>query len=437
MKRVLLLTVSIVMTSFIFSEAIKIDEKMAIEMALENSLSLKKQRLTEKSALIDKETSYSALYPKVSVNSAIVNKNTASTTSVTTPMGTMDVEIPPTNLSLGFESSLVLTPAIFDGIKLLNINAELEGINSLKKEDEVIRDIKKSFYSLLLLEEQVKLYQYNYNELEKRYIQSKENYKMGYIDELTLLEVQVSLENFKPGLNNLRELYEISIKNFQNSIGTEENIELIGDINTKPNSYNDLKIFDLLDKNLDIKSIDQNISLLETQISLKKHSSFFPVLGVTYSMSTALNDPFERDNWDINNYVDDMGSFTLFLSMSLDPLLPNSKERIEIEKLNNSIEIAELGKKELIQGLDLALLQQIQIMENSIELQKSLNDTVKLANKRLELTKTAYSQGSKELLEVESAENELRKAQLELLSEKYNYLAATFDIEYMLSTQGE
>ena len=48
-------------------------------------------------------------------------------------------------------------------------------------------DIIKGKLDFSVLEEQIKVLQYNHDELEKRYNQIKENYKMGYVDENSVL----------------------------------------------------------------------------------------------------------------------------------------------------------------------------------------------------------------------------------------------------------
>ncbi len=419
----------------LFSETVIIDEFKAVSLGLENSLSLQQQKITELNAKIDKKTSYNAFYPDIKLNTGVNHKNTGPTMTIYPGGIPTTIDIPPTNFSIGFESSLYLTPAILDGIKLLNGNAELESIKTEKKESEIIRDIKKSFYTLLLLEEQITLFEYNYDSLEKRFNQMQQNYNNGYIDELQLLEVQVALENFRPQLNNLYQLYDLSVKNFKNSLGIDFQTEIIltGSIEIGDDIYGqELLETGVINNSKDLAILEQSLTLLNNQVTLKKHTAFFPVVGLSFSMSTALNDPFNSDTWEMDNFVDDMGSFTLFVSAGLDPFFPNSKERMEIQKLENSKKSTLLGKKELLEGLELGLTQKLQVLNNSLELQESLKSTVKLAQKRVDLTQISYNLGNKELLEIESAENELRKAQLELLSEKYNYLAASFDIEYMI-----
>jgi outer membrane protein TolC len=53
------------------------------------------------------------------------------------------------------------------------------------------------------------------------------------------------------------------------------------------------------------------------------------------------------------------------------------------------------------------------------------------------MAEEAYNAGSRELLEVQNAEIELKSAQLEVLKEKYTYLSALIDLEYQLNTKIE
>lgn len=423
----------------LISYGIEIDENIAIELALENNLTLERQRIAEGNAILDNKSSYNVLYPKLQTTTAISTFNSDKVASGTRLMNEMDptsvvmyeVDISETNLSPGFEASMILTPALINGIKLLNKNAELESLKTVNEEKSVIKNTKNAFYTLLLLEEQIEVYEANYKALQNRYSQIEKNFSAGYVDELTLLEVEVALRTLEPQIEKLKQAYKISIMNFNMILGEplDTPLTLVGDINSRSRGVETEELSYLVENSGDLKVTKKSIDLLDEQIKLHKNSSFLPVLGLSYSMQTALNDPFNSDSWDKDNFADDMGSFTLFLSMDIGALLPNSSQRVEQKKLENNKRAAELGLKELEKGLNLQLTKHMDNLENSISLQKSLQKALDLAKKKLELTTKAYNQGNKELLEVETAQNEVRKAELELLSEEYNYLVSIFEIE--------
>jgi len=60
-----------------------------------------------------------------------------------------------------------------------------------------------------------------------------------------------------------------------------------------------------------------------------------------------------------------------------------------------------------------------------------------LAERAYELALEAYNVGSRELLEVRNAEQDLQDARLQLLQEKSAYTAALLDLEYALNTTVE
>jgi outer membrane protein TolC len=77
----------------------------------------------------------------------------------------------------------------------------------------------------------------------------------------------------------------------------------------------------------------------------------------------------------------------------------------------------------------------------SLEKARDSIDTLQLnverARRAYQMAEEAYNAGSKELLEVQNAEIELKKARLEVLRERYNYIEALLDLEYALNTEIE
>ncbi len=83
----------------------------------------------------------------------------------------------------------------------------------------------------------------------------------------------------------------------------------------------------------------------------------------------------------------------------------------------------------------LQLTNHIATINNSVSIQKGLELTVSLAEKSLNKVHQAYKAGTAQLLEVENAQNEYKKARLELLKEKFNYTNTMLDIDSIISEQ--
>ncbi len=104
--------------------------------------------------------------------------------------------------------------------------------------------------------------------------------------------------------------------------------------------------------------------------------------------------------------------------------------------------------KDEIRGMETELASALQLAEIEIrsivmELDKSekkieallLNRD--LAERAYELADEGYNAGTVELLTLESTSDDLEKARLDVLSEKYNYQSALLDLEYAVNRNAE
>jgi outer membrane protein TolC len=74
----------------------------------------------------------------------------------------------------------------------------------------------------------------------------------------------------------------------------------------------------------------------------------------------------------------------------------------------------------------------VQKLEKSRRSVGTLALNVSLAERAYRLSEEAYRAGAKDLLDVQNSELELRKARLEVLKEKFNYLTGLLDLEYAI-----
>ena len=72
-------------------------------------------------------------------------------------------------------------------------------------------------------------------------------------------------------------------------------------------------------------------------------------------------------------------------------------------------------------------------LEKSVKSIEVLKLNIALAERAFKKAEEAYAAGSKELLEVQNSELELKKARLNLLQEEYNYTVGILDLEYTVN----
>jgi len=423
-----------------------------LQLGYENSVSLHVEELSLKGKARDKETVYNFLYPKITTSMSLSRSNRTQSGTILIPNPSSIVsdgiydqvistsyENSPTSLMLSLSGTLMLNAAMFDGIEIARLEYESGLLSREDLEKRIRRDLSKNFFSLLVMKENIEILKESLDTMKKRYNQTAIDYNNGLVSELVLLNTRVAYENMLPSIQVLEDQYDnlLNILKVNLAMDVDTHIELVGKI--------DIPSLDMgaLDTNVynrfDVRSLNMMVRQLEAGRKAQKHADFTPSLILSASTSPVLSDPFSSDSWSglsgdewLDQWVD-MGSLSLMFQMNLDSLLPSSSARNQLKDFDEQIEslklqtgqIAALGRVEIGN-----LLSGIESFKANIE---SLTLTRKVAGRNLELTTEAYEAGTRDLLDVQTADNELRQADLSLLSAKNDYLSSLFDLEYLLN----
>jgi outer membrane protein TolC len=189
-----------------------------------------------------------------------------------------------------------------------------------------------------------------------------------------------------------------------------------------------------------------DIQSLIKQIEIVKNSRDATIAGMTPSVALTLSfdpsfqkDPFE-DAW-FEDVEDDWkqrsGMFGVTVSVPLDKLLPFSKTWVELANTKDNIKKMRLNLTQAMRGAEMEVKTIVMNLKKSLESIESLEMNVELAKRAYNMAEEAYNAGNRELLEVQQAEDELKKARLEVLREQYNYTTGLLDLEYALNTSLE
>jgi len=353
-----------------------------------------------------------------------------------------DIELPRWNISASINMSLTLTAALIYGIKYTVIDYEAGQLSLETAKKSLSRDIKKTFYNLLLLEENIKIMEQKVASMERRFEQAKINYEYGLVDEYTKLSAQVGLENLKPGVDAMKTGYETAKMNFKFLLGLdlEEEIILEGSIEPETIELDAAALIDTYTADrLDIQS-------LRKQIEILKNAKNATIAGMTPLLTFLLNfdpaflgDPFE-DAWFEKNDDDELnweqlsGMFAMSLTVPLDSLLPFSSSWVDISNTKDSIRQMYTTLQQAIKGAEMEIWTLVQNLKQTQKTYESLELNVDLAERAYALAEESYNAGGRALIDVEDAEDKLQEARFEVLKEKYNYITNLLDLEYALNT---
>lgn len=351
-----------------------------------------------------------------------------------------DTTIPEWGMGFNFSIQWRFSANLFLGIYHTVLDYQNGKITLEIARRKLINDIKKTYKDLVLKEKYIFIKKNELLSAEKRMKQTEISYKNGLIPEYQMLSAKVSYENIKPQLIEYMTNYEIALIQFKQTLGLKKDIK-IKFVETKIESekkdfdYKEL-INKYLSKRLDFKSIDISLKQKINQRNLAI-SSLTPIFMLSYNFDFTFQDDLAKyDNWkdkSINNlWKQTNGTLLLSFSIPLNAYFPFSSEQMKIVNANYDIQISEIDKKQKIQNAEVEIQQLISRLDKSKKQIEFLKLNLELAEKSYNLAEDAYKSGTRDLLEVEDAQNKLNTARYNLLREEYNYTINLLDLEYAL-----
>ncbi|MFW5995155.1 MAG: TolC family protein [Spirochaetia bacterium] len=436
------------------AQPLELDADMAVEMALRNNLGIRTRELESMIAERNYSDRWNVFIPRISARGTLSRSNKEpenpnaelqeTLSEIQQALGLTasepeEPEDPPRwNLSTNFDVSLTLTRQMIVGLEQRSEALASAEMDLREARRETGRDVRLSFYELLLQQEQIVLAERRLENSRQRYEEAQEDYDAGVLDELTLLSAQVAFENQRPALRRRRQAYESALRQFALTIGAppDEELELIGDISLETRELvGEQRLRSRTGASAEVRQARRAIRQLEIARE-STYSDFFPSLTLGFNVDPGLTgDPFSSDIVDADQWDQQSGSFNISLSVPIDPLLPRSSTRTRIAEHEREIEQARISVQQASDGVEAQLLSLVETAEIAIESSESVSLNVELAERALSLAEEAYENGLREISAVRDAEIDLLDARLDLLQEQFNYREALINLEFLLDME--
>jgi len=436
MKKGLFLSVLFIsFTLNIFAESIELTAQKAVALALENNISLQSEALTLSTKERTKEKAWNAFVPEISASSGM----NYSQHLLSDPAPLFDNN--PLNkkwtVSTALSASLQLNAGVGTGIKQYKIDYEAGVLSYDDARKKISRDVRKQYYNLITMAANLDLKKLDISLAQKRYEQARENYKNGLISELEMLQSQVSMENNKPEYNSLQTQYKNALMNFKLILGIPGNTELkmdegMGDT-VKYVLDADKLINTYMANRMDVQKINKQIESLENTKKLQSQSKKTPWLTLSTGWETGVPDGFNGDNWK-QDVWNDSAKVGINLSIPLDGYIPGSKTDVTLKNMDDQIKQLQLQRQQIFDHAEIEIRNLVMTIQNSMDTLETYALNVELAKKSFNLTTEAYNLGTRELLDVETAQSALLSASQTVLYEKINYKTKLLDLEYAINS---
>jgi len=446
----------------------------AVELAIKNNLSLETSRINLETKKRASSMSWNQFIPSVNAGASVIRDNQASSTTVSgiapvrwqdvkdTPiamipginqstfeMGSGDntmyswmmpysrtVDAPQWRIAGNIQASLNISIAMFENMKRLKLDYESGLLGYEKAKIQLERDVRKAYHNMLLLQENIALLRGNFDNAQRQAEMAQANYNAGLAPELTLLQARVARENMRPVIDQAENGLKLSMAQFAMYLGLDYDtaFELIPV--TESVGFIPFDISEMITKAAaskpDILELRQTILLLHSARRAQIYS-LTPSLSLSWNHTSAFTKDPWKDSWFDNK--DDWrksGSLTISLALRLHSLIPFSSDFQGIRNLDDQLRTANIGLAQMINATQIEVYNIILSLEKTRTNTEALAQNVSLAEQSYRLTEQAYRAGLQDYFQVQSAQQSLNQARVQMLEQQFNYLNSLIDLEYSI-----
>lgn len=439
MKRILFIVIAAaILSGAVGAETLTLTVDQAVELAIAQNLGLKQSGIDLRTKQRSKDTAWNAFLPSMSVSagfngtSGIFQFQGQAAPALTDP-GNF-------GFTTGVSLALPINAAVGTGIKNLVAEFEAGQLSYEAAQKELERDVRKQFHLLLGSLENIKIQEANIDLAQNRLDQARNNFNNGLAPELEVLTSEVTVSNLQPAYNGVVNGYESLMLFFKFLLGVDRQTELVLEGNLDTELY-DLNSEELINKyiarRLDIRGLDKQVEALEYSRKTVNRNFNTPTLnlGYSYSLSGTNADQSFTTGLPIEPWSDwnDRGALSLGLQWKFDGLIPGSKTNVQVKGIQDGIDALNIAREMAFQNAGIEITNLVNALDTARKTIEANRSSVDLARRNYELTEEAYNVGTRELLDVQSAQNDYLAAAQQLLLARYEYIAGLLDLEYALN----
>lgn len=405
----------------------------AIELALSDNPTMKvaEQEIALKE--ISKKEAWQNLLPSVSIDGSI--SYDIKVAEIKTSMGSFKMGMDDSNTWNGaLTVSLPLyAPAVYRSITMGKKDIELAVEKSRGSKMELINQVKKAYYQLMLAQDSYDVLMESYKLTERNYNVVKAKYEQGRVSEYDKISAEVQHRSVWPNVVSSKNAVNLAKLQLKVLMGVTADVNIT--TSDKLSNYETQMAIDAtsasqisLDGNSTLKQIDLNGELLHQQRKML-YTNFQPTLALVGSYQYLSR---SNTNWEFYNYNWGNAS-SLALSLSI-PLYKASN----FTKLkSNKIQQQQLAENRLNTERQLRMQAQSQLdnMVASAEQLETNKKSVELAKKEVNISEKRYEVGKGTILELNSSQVSLTNVQLTYHNSIFNYLVAKSEFETIIGKE--
>ncbi len=404
----------------------------AIEVALSENPTIKVAEKEIELKKVSQDEAWMNLLPTASLNGSISYTIEAAEVKLGSFEGKMGADNASTWNGALQVSLPLFAPAVYKSMSLTKADVELAREKSRGSKLDLVNQVTKAYYQLLLAQDSYNVLMENYKLAEENFNIVNAKFTQGKVSEYDKISAEVQKNNAWPSVISGRNSVEIAKLQLKVLMGITADVNLTLDDNLK--NYEAMMSKDAanetisLDNNSSLKAIDLQATLLKKQRNLLK-TNFMPTIALSGSLQYQ---SLYNDNWKIGDYKWGRSS-SIALSVNIPLFQANNYTKLKSNKIQ-SWQLAET-RANTERMLGMQAQSYLDNMTKSAEQLESNKTAVELAKKGLEISQKRYDVGKGTILELTNSQVSLTNVQLSYNNTIYDYLVAKSELNTVLGKE--
>ena len=402
---------------------IALDENPTIKVAAEE-IALKK---------VASKEAWQSLLPEASLNGSLDHTIKAAEmklNDMSFKMGQDGTNTANAGLSINLP---LFAPAVYRAMSMTKTDIELAVEKSRASELDLINQVTKAYYQLMLAQDSYEVLQGSYKLAEDNFNVVNAKYQQGAVSEFDKISAEVQMRSIKPNVISAANAVTLAKLQLKVLMGITADVDIKTDDNlTNYESMlfaNQLKEEDMsLENNTTMKQFELNMKLLEKNVKSLK-TNFMPTLSMSFSYQyQSLYNPNI-------NFFDYTWSNSSSLMFNLSIPLYRASNLTKVKSARIQMRQLDWNRIDTERKLNMQVVSYRNNMTASSEQVVSNKENVMQAEKAVQIAGKRYEVGKGTVLELNSSQVSLTQAQLTYNQSIYDYLVAKADLDQVLGKQ--
>lgn len=327
-------------------------------------------------------------------------------------------------------TQMIWDGSFFIGLQAAKMLREKVVVDKVKAEVDVIEQVTKAYYLVLVNETRVGLIDANIANLDSTLRETRVLYENGFAEKIDVSRLQVQMNNLSAERKGVEQGVNVSLNLLKMSMGmpVSEEITLTDPLEGIDFEYNlnDINSFSMQER-VEVQQINYLRKLAELDIK-NTYSQYIPKVEFSagWGRNTGTNDfsdVWKGDRWFSNSAIG--------INVSI-PIFDGLRKKYTVQRKKIQLQTLDNQYKQLTNSLSQDLINAREALDVSLERLAVQQANLDLAKEVSDITREKYREGVGSNLEVLNAEEDYKESETNYLSALYDAIIAKVDLNKAL-----